>query len=66
MEIVVELAFVNELRVLSIHGLHLYCDFEVGFCVYSLKDFPKSALVNFPDDFEVLPYLLKHLWHCLN
>ena len=64
MEIVIELAFVDELRVVSTDGLQLYGHLEIGFGVDRLVDFPKSAFINLFDDLEVATHPFQsHLGH---
>ena len=38
-------------------------DFEAGLGVYSLIYLSEGSLINFPDDFVVFPYFLRHLRH---
>ena len=47
MKIVVQFAFVDQLRMLCIFGLELDGNVEVGFCVDTLVDFAESSLVEF-------------------
>ena len=47
MEIVVQFALVEQLRMLCIFGLELDGNVEVGFCVDTLVDFAESSLVEF-------------------
>lgn len=63
MEVVVEFAFINKLGVIRVGGFDFDGDFEVGFGVDSLVDFPEGSLIDFSDDFEVLAHFLKHLRH---
>jgi hypothetical protein len=57
-QIVVKLAFVDQLRMLSVHWLHFDGHLEVGLGVDGLIDLSEGSLVDLADDFEVLPYLL--------
>ena len=57
-EVVVELAFVNQLRMFGIDGFYFHGNFKIGLGVDCLVDLSKSSLINLPDDFEVLPDLL--------
>lgn len=50
----------------GIDRFNLNCYLQVGFCVDSLIDLPKSPLVNLPNNFEVLAHLLQHLRHRKN
>lgn len=63
MEVVVEFALVDELRVIGVDWLDFYGNFEVGLGIDGLVDFSKGALIDLANDFEVLADLLKHLWH---
>lgn len=58
MEVVVQLAFVDKLRMIGVGGLDFDSHFEIGFGVDGLVDLPESTLVDFADNFEVLAYLL--------
>jgi hypothetical protein len=62
-EVVVEFAFVHELRVFSADRLELDCHFEVGLDVQPLEDLPEGALVDFADYFVVFANFLGHLRH---
>ncbi len=62
-EVVVEFAFVNQLRVVSSGRFNFYCNFQVGLGVDGLVDLSESSLVDLPDDLEVFSHLLKHLRH---
>lgn len=64
-KIVIELALVDQLRVISVGRLHLDGYFEIGFRVYGLVDLPEGAFVNLTNDFEVFAHFFKHLWHAL-
>lgn len=64
MEVVVEFTFVNELWVVRVGGLDFNSDLKVGLGVDGLVDLPKGALIDFPDDFEVLADFFQHLRHC--
>lgn len=66
MKVVVELALIDELWVIRIDWLNFDGNFKVGLGVDGLVDLSEGSLVNFADDFEVLPYLLQHLWHGKN
>ena len=68
MEVVVEFALIDELRMICVDGFDFDGNFEVGARVDGLVYFAKCALINFFDDFKVLANFLKHLWHddCLN
>lgn len=63
MEVVVEFALVDELRVFSVDGLHLDCHFEVSLGVDGLVDLSEGALIDLPDDLEVFAHFLQHLRH---
>ena len=58
MEVVVELALIDELGVFGVHGLHLDRHLKVGLGVDGLVDLSEGSLVDLPDDLEVLPHLL--------
>jgi hypothetical protein len=60
-EIVVELAFVDELGVFRIDALSLDCHLEVRLGVDGLKDLPEGPLAYLLDDFEVFANFLKFL-----
>ena len=62
-EVIVELAFINELRVVSVDGLDFDSDFKVGASVNGLVDLPKGSFVNFSDNFKIFAYFFQHLWH---
>ncbi len=64
MQVVVQLALVNQLWVLGIYGLHLYCHLEVRFGIYCLVDLSKCAFIDLADYLEILADLLQHLRHC--
>jgi hypothetical protein len=57
-QVVVELALVDELRVFGGDSFGLDCDLEVGLGVDGLEDLPEGALPDLLDDFEVLAHLL--------
>ncbi len=63
MEVVVEFAFVNQLRVIRVDGLNFYGNFKVCFGVDCLKDLSESSFIDLSDDLEVFADLLKHLRH---
>ena len=63
MEVVVELALIDQLWVFSIDGLYLHCHLEVGLGIDGLIDLTEGALIDLPDHFEILTHLLKHLRH---
>lgn len=63
MQVVVQLAFVNQLRMIGSDGFQLHGHLQVRLDVDSLIDLAEGALVNLPDDLKVLAYSFKHLWH---
>ena len=63
MQVVVQFALVNELRMLRIHRLYLHCNLQVSFGIYCLVDLSECSFVDLTDDLEVLPHLLQHLRH---
>ena len=63
MEVVVEFAFVNQLRMIRVGGLNFDSDFEVGLGVDSLEDLSESSFIDLSNDLEVFADLLKHLRH---
>ena len=58
MEVVVEFTLVDQLRMLGVHRLHLHRHLQVGLCVDCLVDLAESALVDLPDDLEILSHFL--------
>lgn len=58
MQIVVEFAFVDQLWMFGVGRFYFNRNFEVSFGVDGLVDLAKCTLVNFSDDFEILPHLL--------
>jgi len=54
MEVVVEFAFVYQLRVFSVHRFNLHGNFKICLSVDGLVDFSEGSFINLPDDFEVL------------
>ena len=62
-EVVVEFAFVEKLRVLAVYGLEFDGHFQVGLDVDSLVDFSEGALVDFTQNFVVFANFLGHLRH---
>jgi hypothetical protein len=62
-QIVVELALVDQLGVFCVDGLDLHGHLEVCLCVYGLVDLPEGALVDLADDLEVFTHLFQHLRH---
>jgi hypothetical protein len=62
-EIVVKLAFIDQLRMIWVYRLDFDGDFKVCFGVDGLIYLPEGSLINFPDDLEVFSNLLKHLRH---
>lgn len=63
MEVVVQLAFVNKLRMIGSDRFQLDSHLQVGLDVDSLVDLSEGPLVNLPNDLEVLAYSFQHLWH---
>ena len=63
MQVVVQLALVDQLRVLSGDRLHLNGHVQVGLGVDGLVDLAESALVDLAYDLEILAHLLQHLRH---
>lgn len=63
MEVVVEFAFIEKLRVLSAYGFELDSDLEVGFDIDALIDFSKGSLVYFAQYLVVFAHFLWHLRH---
>jgi hypothetical protein len=58
-QVVVELALVDQLRVLCRDAFGLDCHFQVGLGVDGLEDFSEGALADLLDDFEVLAHFLE-------
>ncbi len=63
MEVIVEFAFVNQLRMVSSSGFNFDCNFQVGLGIDGLVDLSESSFVDLSDDLEVFSHLLKHLRH---
>lgn len=59
MQVVVELALVEQLRVLRGHALRLDRHLQVGLGVDCLEDLPEGALADLLDDLEVLAHFLQ-------
>lgn len=59
MQVIVELAFVDQLRVLCRDPFRLDRHLEIGLGVDGLEDLAKGALADLLDDFEVLAYFLQ-------
>ena len=62
-EVVIELALVDELGILGADWFEFDCDLKVGFGVDALVDLSECSLVDFPYDFVIFPNLLNHLRH---
>lgn len=63
MQIVVELALIDQLGVIGVDWLNLDGHLQVGPGVHSLEDLPKSTLINFSENLEVFAHFFQHLWH---
>lgn len=66
MQVVVELTLVDELRVVGVDWLDLDRHLQVGARVDRLVYLAEGALVDLPDNLEILPHFLKHLRHQIN
>jgi hypothetical protein len=62
-EVIVEFAFVDQLRMIGVDRLYFDGHFKIGFGVDSLEDLSKGSLINLSDDLEVFSHFLKHLRH---
>ena len=62
-EVVVELALVDQLWVIGVCGFDFDGDFQVGFGVDGLVNLPEGSFIDLSDDLEVLTHLFKHLGH---
>jgi hypothetical protein len=60
-EVVVQLALLEELRVLAVGMLKLDGDFHVGLHVYALVDRPERPLIDFTQKLIVFAHPLHHL-----
>ncbi len=60
MQVVVELALVDELGMVGVDGFEFDGDFQIRPCVYSLENLPKGSLVDLPNYLEVLPHFFRH------
>lgn len=63
MQVIVKLAFIDQLRVVRVHRLDFHCHFQVSASVDCLVDLPKRSFVNFPDNFKIFAHFFQHLWH---
>ena len=63
MKVIVELAFIDEIRVISVDRLKFDSNLKISPGVDSEVDLSKSSLINFPDNFEIFANFLKHLRH---
>lgn len=58
MEIVIQLALIDQLWMIGVGGFNFDGNLEVGFGVDGLVDLSECTLVNFTDNFEILTHLL--------
>lgn len=63
MQVIVELAFIDELWMVGIDRLDFDGDFEVGFGVDGLVDLTEGSFIDLSDDLEVFSNFFQHLWH---
>ena len=63
MQVIVQFAFIKELRMLSVGGLEFDCHLEVGFSVDALVNLAKGAFTDLSDQFEILSYFLRQMGH---
>ena len=61
MEVVVELAFVNKLRMFSVNRLYFHSYFEICLGICCLVNLSEGSLIDFSDDSEVFADFLEHL-----